>query len=213
MGRATRVPIATELSACNERVWMSLRTPPLLVRSSTLGVSTHRVSVLASRLPDRIWDAASLASHRSLYRDLTKLGLGMPAAGSHTRFRVSGVAPVAERGFAAAVRSGRIVILPEVLGAEGSAVHLVGGATLRPDTLILATGYRPSYPSLLSRHAVLDSHGRPGAWGASLPGCQGLFVVGGPSLQGDIREHGREAVRVGQNVRALAANEFSGAAK
>ena len=195
--------IATELSAHKARVWLSVRTPPLLVKSSTLGLSAHRVSVLAAGLPDRMWDIVSLASHWSLYRDLARFGLTVPSIGSHTKFRATGAAPIAERGFAAAVRSGRIVIVPEATAATGASVTLRDGSTLQPDTLVLATGYKPSYPALLSNLHVLDAKGQPVAWGGPLPGCPGLFVVGSPSLQGDIREHGIEAVRVGEAVRAM----------
>ena len=195
--------IATELSTQVDKVWLSVRTPPLLVKSSTLGLSTHRVSVFAAALPDRIWDAVSRASHWSLYHDLAKFGLTLPELGSHTKFRQTGAAPIAERGFAAAVRSGRITIVPEAVHAAGGNVHLSDGRTLQPDTLILATGYKPSFPSLLSELNVLDERGQPKAWGAPLADCPGLFIVGRPSLQGDIREHGLEAIRVGQAVRAM----------
>ena len=195
--------IATELSTQVDKVWLSVRTPPLLVKSSTLGLSTHRVSVVAAALPDRVWDAVSRASHWSLYHDLAKFGLTLPELGSHTKFRRTGAAPIAERGFAAAVRSGRIEIVPEAVGAAGEEVQLSDGRTLQPDTLILATGYKPSFPTLLSDLNVLDDKGQPKAWGTPLAGCPGLFIVGRPSLQGDIREHGLEAARVGQAVRAM----------
>ncbi len=195
--------IATELSTHVKSVWLSVRTPPLMVKSSQMGVATHRISVLGANLPDRLWDLSSLASHRSLYRDLVKHGLGLPEVGSHTKFRASGQAPVAERGFAAAVRSGRISVVPEIVRTRGREIELSNGVRLTPDTLILATGYRPSYPDLLSGHAVLSEQGQPLAWGAPLLGQPGLFVVGSPSLQGDIREHGREGLRVGQAVRAM----------
>ena len=195
--------VATELSTQVDEVWLSVRTPPLLVKSSTLGLSTHRVSVAAAALPDRIWDAVSRASHWSLYHDLAKFGLTLPELGSHTKFRQTGAAPIAERGFAAAVRSGRIAIVPEAVQAAGRKVQLSDGTTLQPDTLLLATGYKPSFPTLLYELKVLNERGQPNAWGAPLAGCPGLFIVGRPSLQGDIREHGLEAVRVGQAVRAM----------
>jgi cation diffusion facilitator CzcD-associated flavoprotein CzcO len=198
--------IATDLLGHADHVWLSVRTPPLLVTTSQLGVSTHRVSVLGSGLPDRVWDAASRASHWSAYRDLTRYGLPVPPVGSHTRFRQTGMAPVAERGFARAVRTGQIEVVPGTRSLSGPDVLLSDGATLRPDAVILATGYRPSYPDLLADLAVLGPDGAPLAWAAPLPAAAGLFVVGAPSLQGDLREHGREAKRVARAVHALAAH-------
>lgn len=200
--------IATELSQTVERVWLSVRTPPLLVKSRQLGLATHRISVVAAGLPDWVWDASSLASHRSLYRDLPKLGLNAPTVGSHSKFRATLAAPVAERGFADAVRAGRITVVPDIARAAGAEIELGDGRTLRPDTLVLASGYRSSFPALLSGLGVLDERGRPIAWAAPLQEARGLFVVGSPSLQGDIREHGREARRVVQA--ALAARVAGG---
>ena len=196
--------IATELASHVERVWMSVRSAPLLVKSMQMGISTHRISVMGAGLPDWVWDASSLFSHWSLYHDLAKLGLRQPDLGSSAKFNLTGIAPVAERGFAKAVRAGRIVIVPEALSAKGCEVQLAGGQILRPAALLLATGFRPSYPALLSSLPVLKDDGRPLAWGEALPGCEGLFVVGSSSLQGDLREHGREAVRVAQIARAMA---------
>ncbi|NUT91642.1 MAG: NAD(P)/FAD-dependent oxidoreductase [Saccharothrix sp.] len=199
--------IATDLVAHAQSVRLSVRTAPLLVPTSNLGVSTHRVSVLGSRLPDALWDKLSLGSHWSLYRDLVRYGLGTPAVGSHTRFRQTGMAPVAERGFARAVRDGRIEVVPGTRKAHGGEVLLDDDRTVRPDVLVLATGYRPSFPSLLSDLGVLEPNGKPLHWGAPLPGAPGLFVVGGPSLQGDIREHGREAVRVARLAASTSTRE------
>ncbi len=192
--------LATELAEHGKQVCMAVRTPPLLVKSMQLGISTHRLSVLGAGLPDWMWDASSLASHWMLYRDLARLGLGQPGQGSSSRFHQTGCAPIAERGFAAAVRAGRILIVPEAVGAQGASVELADGQMLQPSALLLATGFKPSFPSLLGHLPVLNSSGRPLAWGAPIDGFPGLFVVGCPSLQGDLREHGREAIRVGQAV-------------
>jgi putative flavoprotein involved in K+ transport len=115
------------------------------------------------------------------------------------------MAPVAERGFARAVRSGRITVVPGVAGLSGADARLSDGTILRPDAVILATGYRPSYPELLGDLGVLRPDGTPLAWAACLPTAVGLFVVGAPSLQGDIRQHGREAKRVARAVTELSA--------
>jgi pyruvate/2-oxoglutarate dehydrogenase complex dihydrolipoamide dehydrogenase (E3) component len=196
--------IATELTTRASHVWLSIRTSPLLLPTSQLGVSTHRVSVLGAALPDPVWDSLSRASHWSLYRNLRRYGLGVPEVGSHTRFRITGMAPVAERGFAQAVRNGLIEIVPGTQTIAGAEAQLDNGATLLPDTVILATGYQPSYPELLADAGVLRSDGTPMTWAGHLPRAKGLFVVGAPSLQGDIREHGREAKRVARAVEALA---------
>jgi putative flavoprotein involved in K+ transport len=197
--------IATELAGTAEHVWMSVRTSPLLVPPRSAGVATHRISVLGARLPDSVWDTLSLASHRSLYRNLTKFGLGQPALGSHARFRRDWVAPIAERGFAKAVRRGLIEIVPATEDLDGPEAILAGGRRLVPDAVIAATGYRPAFAELVGHLDILRSDGRPAAWAASLRHAPGLFMVGAPSLQGDLREHGREARRVVAAVRELAA--------
>ncbi|ONI92673.1 hypothetical protein ALI22I_02730 [Saccharothrix sp. ALI-22-I] len=190
--------IATDLIGHARDIRLSVRTSPLLVPTSTLGVSTHRMSVLGAGLPDAVWNAAGLSTHWSLYRDLARLGLGQPEVGSHTRFRETGMAPVAERGFARAVRRHQIQVVTATETATGNEVRLSDGTVLRPDAVVLAIGYRPSFPALLGDLDVLTDNGTPVRWGGPIPGAPGLFVVGAPSLQGDIREHGREAKRVGR---------------
>jgi cation diffusion facilitator CzcD-associated flavoprotein CzcO len=197
--------IATDLVGHAADVWLSVRSAPLLVPTRQLGIATHRLSVIGAGLPDAWWDAASLTNHWLRYRNLAPVGLGLPEQGSHTRFRRDLVPPVAERGFAAAVRAGAILVVPATEDVGPAGVRLAGGRVLDPDVVIAATGYLPGYARLLGDLPVLDPAGLPLAWAGPLPDAPGLFVVGAPSLQGDIREHGREARRVRVAVQRLLA--------
>lgn len=193
--------IAVDLVGHAASLWLSVRSAPLLVATEQLGISTHRISVWGAWLPDRIWDVASLTSHRLLYQRLERCGLPAPTVGSHSRFRRDGMAPVAERGFARLVHNRQIAVVAgtQDVGADG--VRLSDGTRLDVDVVIAATGYRPDYATLLGHLPVLTADGRPRRWAAPLPAAPGLYIVGAPSLQGDIREHGREARRVARAVR------------
>jgi putative flavoprotein involved in K+ transport len=204
--------IATELVGHAAAVWLSVRTSPLLVPTRQFGLATHRVSVLGRWLPDAVWDVASRAAHWSRYRDLARYGLSVPPVGSHTTFRRRWTAPVAERGFAAAVRSGGITVVPATVDVGADGARLANGDRLDPDVVIAATGYRPNFTALVGHLSVLDDVGRPLSWGTALPGSPGLFLVGAPSLQGDLREHGREARRVAAAAQALTATKDPGGA-
>lgn len=169
--------IAVELSAVAE-VLLSVRTPPLMIPGS---VFLQYLSVLSRRLPQTFKDKASIDTHRRSYADLAGFGLTVPAEGAFSRFARTGQAPVAERGLADAVRSGRIRVVAAVKDAADGVVRLADGSELVVDTVIAATGYRPGFHSLVGH---LD-----------LP-ADGLFVVGAPSLDGDLRSHGTQAARV-----------------
>jgi putative flavoprotein involved in K+ transport len=196
--------IALDLCGIASRVRLSVRTPPLLIPVEVHGLPMHLVSFLFRWVPWRVLDASSLVTHRQHYADLAGHGLPTPPIGAYARFRQTGLAPVAERGFAAAVRDRRIHVVPAVEALERDAAVLAGGERLHPDAVILATGYEPVYAELVDAPGAFDDHGRPVAWGGALAGAPGLFVVGAPSLLGDLHEHGREARRVRRAVRGLA---------
>jgi len=195
--------IALDLCGTAARVRLSVRTPPLLIPVEVHGLPMHLVSFLFRWVPWRVLDSSSLVTHRQHYADLAAHGLPAPKVGAYARFRQTSLAPVAERGFAAAVRDGRIGVVAAVERLEADAAVLADGERLAPDAVIVATGYEPAFAELVGLPDAFDREGRPVAWGGPLPGAPGLFVVGAPSLLGDLYEHGREARRVRQAVRRL----------
>ncbi|MGI5170577.1 DHA2 family efflux MFS transporter permease subunit [Spirillospora sp. CA-253888] len=194
--------IAVQLAGTASRVRLAVRTPPLLTPVEINGVPLQLVGHLARGVGPRRRNHASLEMHRKRYSDLARYGLEVPSEGAWKRFRRTCLAPTAERGFADALRSGRVEVVGALKSFESDAVVLDDGVRLRPDAVIAATGYRPSFDALLSGLGVLDDGGRPLAWGAPLPDAPFLFVVGAPSLDGNLLEHSREARRIRAALRA-----------
>ncbi|GLZ30957.1 hypothetical protein Lesp02_31460 [Lentzea sp. NBRC 105346] len=189
------VETAVELLGVAAEVRLAVRTPPLIIPSDPV---LQYFGALFGWLSDSVKDKLSLYTHRKYYGDLAEHGLGVPVEGACTRFNRDRLAPTAERGLAAAVRSGRLKITAAVEGFEGDTVCLASGDRLRPDVVIAATGFRPAFADLVGHLGVLDDEGLPPE-----PGADGLFFVGAPSLRGDLRMHGHQARRVVRAVRTM----------
>lgn len=189
--------IAVELLGTAAEVRMAVRTPPLLVPADP---KLHRVGALFWWLPENLVDKLSISTHRSHYRDLAEHGLPVPTEGVHARFNRDGTSPTADRGFAEAVRSGRLTITPAVTALTGDGVRLEDGQELRPDVIIAATGYRPAFAELVGHLGVLDDRGFPAETGPA------LHFVGAPSLRGDLHMHGHQARRVARAISTTPAN-------
>jgi putative flavoprotein involved in K+ transport len=157
--------IALELLAARaRRVWMSVRTPPIIFRPQILGVPASFLGYLVKRLPPRIYpllDPGSLVFHKVLYGDLSSYGLGAPPEGMLTAMSTRNHGVTVDRGLVAAVKSGEIEIVPAVEGLEGGDVLLAGGGRLRPDAVIAATGQAPGLQGLVGHLGVLGRDGRP----------------------------------------------------
>ena len=105
----------------------------------------------------------------------------MPRApyGVATELRVRGLGPVLDRGFVAALKSGDIELVPAVERFAGQDVVLAGGARVRPDPVIAATGYRHGLEELVGHLGVLLPTGKPAVLGARThPDAPGLYFNG-----------------------------------
>jgi putative flavoprotein involved in K+ transport len=188
--------IALDLLPFAARVHLAVRTPPLFIPTELFGLPSQFFGSLTEWIPVKYRDQGSRSLHRRHYGDLARFGLTVPKRGSYREFRKSCKAPVAERGIAQAIRNGQVDLVPAVEQLTADEAVLASGTRLRPDHVIAATGYRPSFPGMVKLPGVLDDSGRPVRWAGPLPGAPGLFIVGEPSLAGSIRHHGREARRV-----------------
>jgi hypothetical protein len=81
-------------------------------------------------------------------------------------------------------------------------VRLLGGASIRPDVVVAATGYRPSLEPLVRHLGVLDEHGLPCAHGEKqAPGAPGLHFLGFSNPPtGNLREMSIDARRIARRV-------------
>ncbi|MCM2393327.1 flavin-containing monooxygenase [Streptomyces albipurpureus] len=194
----TGAEIAVDLAAGGaSRVRLAIRTPPHIVRRSTLGWPTQRTGVLARRFPAFVVDPAARVLSRISVPDLTAHGLRRPDKGLYRRAK-EGAIPVQDVGLVAAVRKGAVEPVAALASFEGDQVVLADGSRISPDTVIAATGYRRSLEGLIGHLEVLDSRGTPVTRGGRAPKhAPGLYFTGFTNpISGMLREMAIDARKI-----------------
>ncbi len=194
--------VAAELAEAGASVKLSVRTPPNIVRRSSLGVPSQLVGLTMKRAPELVMNPASALLRKVSVPDLAAYGLPAPTGG-FSQFLRTRTVPVLDHGFVDHVRAGRITVVAAVDHLTEDAVHLADGTALHPDRVVCGTGFRPALESLVGHLGVLDAHGLPVVHGEeTVPGAPGLHFVGiTVELSGLLHEIGLEARGV---ARALA---------
>ncbi|MFH9673439.1 flavin-containing monooxygenase [Streptomyces sp. NPDC017405] len=184
------------------RVRLAVRTPPHILRRSTLGWASQYTGVLVRRLPVWLVDRLAGPVGRLSTPDLSAHGLPRPDTGLYSRVK-QGAIPVQDVGLIDAVRTGRVEIVAAVEGFEDGEVVLADGARITPDAVIAATGYVRALEGLVGHLGVLDGRGRPVAHGGRTPAqAPGLYFTGFTNpISGMLREL---AIDAGKIARAAA---------
>ena len=199
----TGAEIAVDLAEGGaERVRLAVRTPPHIVRRSTLGWPAQASGVLCRRLPRRVVDVGARRVASLAVPDLTRYGLPRPDSGLYTRVR-EGAIPVQDVGLIRAVQRGAVEPVAGVESFEGDGkVRLLDGTVIGPDCVVAATGYRRGLEEMVGHLEVLDGQGRPRAHGArTLPGAPGLHFTGFTNpISGMLRELARDADKVARAI-------------
>jgi putative flavoprotein involved in K+ transport len=101
------------------RVWLSVRTPPHIVRRDTAGFPTQALGILLGRLPVRTVDPVARTLRRLSLPDLTAHGLP-PKEHPISGFRRNPRIPIVDVGLVAAVQRGEVEVVPALEGfADG----------------------------------------------------------------------------------------------
>ncbi|GGW14951.1 monooxygenase [Streptomyces libani subsp. rufus] len=184
------------------RVRLAVRTPPHILRRSTLGWAAQYTGVLVRRLPVRLVDRLAGPVGRLSTPDLSAHGLPRPDTGLYTRVR-QGAIPVQDVGLIDAVRRGKVEIVAAVEGFEDGKAVLADGSRIAPDAVIAATGYARALEGLVGHLGVLDERGRPVVHGGRTPAqAPGLYFTGFTNpISGMLREL---AIDAGKIARAVA---------
>ncbi len=192
------------------RVRLAVRTPPHIVRRSTLGWPAQRTGVLVRHLPVAVVDAVARAQVRVSVPDLSAYGLPRPPTGLYTRVH-QGAQPVQDVGLIAAVRARTVEPVAAVEAFDGPHVLLADGSRLTPDVVVTATGYRPALEPLVGHLGILDHRGLPTVRGSrTAPGADGLYVTGFTTpISGQLRELGIDARRIARAIARQRAGRLS----
>jgi putative flavoprotein involved in K+ transport len=198
----TGTEIATDLAEHGAtRVWLSVRTPPHIVPRTRLGWPAQGTGILVHRLPPRVVDRLGAVLAVVQEPDLTAYGMPKPAADVYSR-ALRGRIPVQDVGIVEAIRAGRVEPVAAVVSCDGPEVVLADGSRIRPDAVLVATGYRPNLEPLVGHLGVLGDGGLPVANGAEEPpGAPGLWFTGfRPTIAGLLRELRIDAGRIASAV-------------
>ncbi|MBR7671917.1 flavin-containing monooxygenase [Streptomyces daliensis] len=203
----TGAEIAVDLAEGGaSRVRLAVRTPPHIVRRTTLGWPAQASAVLCRRLPTRLVDGIAAQLAKASVPDLSPYGLPRPTTGLYSRVR-EGAIPVQDVGLVKAVREGRVEPVAGVESLDGSKVQLTDGTTVTPDVVIAATGYRRGLEDLVGHLGVLDARGRPVVHGRRThPDAPGLHFTGFTNpISGMLREIARDADKIAKAISKAAA--------
>ncbi|QDY77351.1 flavin-containing monooxygenase [Streptomyces qinzhouensis] len=183
------------------RVRLAVRTPPHIVRRSTLGWTAQHSAVAVRRLPVFLVDRLARAQTAIAVPDLSAYGLPRPEKGLYTRVR-EGALPVQDVGLIRAVRRGAVEPVAAVESFDRDTVVLADGEKLSPDAVIAATGYERGLGGMLGHLGVLDDRGRPRTRGHRCPGgAPGLYFTGFTNpLTGMLREISLDAGRIAKAI-------------
>jgi putative flavoprotein involved in K+ transport len=189
------------------KVWISIRTPPNIVkRDGPGGIAPQQLGILMRPLPREIVDPMSLLVQKLVIGDLSRFGIPAPASGVATRVR-DGHIPLIDVGFLAHLKAGRIEVVPGITGFEGDEV-ICGERPLKPDAVIAATGYGQGLEAAVGHLGVLAAGGRPARDAPqSHPGARGLYFIGYSNpISGNLREIAIDARKLGRALAARAAS-------
>ena len=176
------------------RVRLAVRTPPNIIPRDVLGPLFGR---LVLKLPTSWADSIMRFVRRKRIGDLSEFGLPVPEEGPASRLKRLRVAPaIVDQEVIAAIREGRILIVPAVESLNDECVSLADGSRIKPDDVIAATGYRTRLEPMVGHLGVLDEHGAPiVASGEALPGLRFVGYIPRPAQLGRMGEEAKAAAR------------------
>jgi putative flavoprotein involved in K+ transport len=162
------------------RVRVSSRTTPHFVRRDWVpGIPIQVPGVVLNHTPLRLADRISSVNERLTFGNLAPYGLPRPLVGTATLMKTIRQAPAFDDGFVAAVKAGRITVVPAVDGFDGDDVLLADGSRTQADVVIAATGYRRGLEPIVGHLGVLDDRGNPLVDGGKQhPDAPGLYFSG-----------------------------------
>jgi putative flavoprotein involved in K+ transport len=184
------------------RVRLAVRTPPNIVRRQ-VGLTPNQVMALGlRRLPPRVVDSIVRVAQRVTIGDLSAYGLPKPERGVYTRVIEDDVIPIIDVGLIKCVKERQVEIVGALLGFDGPEVVLAGRERIRPEAVIVATGYSRGLEPLVGDLGVLGPRGKPVVNGArTAPGAPGLYFTGYTNpISGMFRELAIDARRIARSI-------------
>ena len=173
----TGAEIALDLSESDIPTYLSVRSPVNIVPRDFRGRPVQKTAKLIRRLPRWLGDWIGNRVQAMAIGDLSDHGLRTPTVSPARQLREQAKTPVIDLGTVAAIRAGRIRVVPGIDHFTPSGVHLTNGERLDLQCVILATGYRTGLPDwIIAPSEIFNEKGIPtSAIPAAAPG---LYFVG-----------------------------------
>ncbi len=202
-GGNSGVEWSEHLVRCGARsVWLSIRRPPNLLPREVAGFPLHPLAVALRGLPMWLRDVNARLLRRFLLGDLSSYGLPQPRLGPYRTLAETGVTVAIDTGFSSFVRNGLVEVVAEIDRFTADEVILADGVRLRPDAVLVATGYRSGLEPLVGHLGVLRADGRPRVAADDVSSQPGLWFIGyTPAIEGTLRLHGIQARRIAKAIR------------
>lgn len=185
---STGMEIAHELAGSGSQVWLSVRSPPNILMRELHGVPGDLPVPLMLRLPTRWVDRMMLSMQQRTVGDLAPYGLAAPQVGPMTRLKTRGGSGVAviDPPVVASIRTGKVQVVPAVVGLDYDGARLADGSRLHPEVVVAATGYSSGLQPLVGHLDVLDAQGLPveRSGRAAAPGLHFVGYVPRPGITG-----------------------------
>jgi len=170
------------------RVRLAIRTQPNLMLRKIAGVIPgDLLMTVLFKVRPRIADTVASLVRRTTIGNLAPWGLTPPAEGPFAAFARTGKAPTfVDSQLLRAVRADRVEVVDGVAKVDGDAVELLNGITLKPDSIIVATGFCSGLEPIVGHLGVLDGDGMPKVHDgpAAAPGLRFFGYVLGLSTMG-----------------------------
>lgn len=204
--------IAADLAGAGRTVWIAVRTPPNIVRRQVAGIPSQMLAISMSPFPAAIGDRVGRVVQRLSVGDLSRFGLPVAPLGVVSRLARDGIPPLLDVGLVDAVRAGTVTVVPAVRSFEGDAVLLANGDALRPQAVVVATGFARGLETLVGHLGIVTPTGLPTINAdEQAPGLDGLYFLGYSNpLTGNIRQLAIDARAIARHVQSSGGTRGNG---
>jgi putative flavoprotein involved in K+ transport len=194
--------IAADLADAGVRVSLAMRTPPNVVLRAIAGIPSQALVISMSALPVTAQDLLAGLLQKVAVGSLSRYGIPEAPRGIATQLQRDDVTPTIDVGLIQALKSGGVQIVPAVEGFTKDAVVLADGSSLKPDAVVVATGFRRGLEPLVGDLGVLGRNGRPLINAEEqLAAHPGLYFLGYSNpLTGNLRQVGIDATKIAKAV-------------
>ena len=170
----TGAEIALDLSEADVPTYLSVRGPVNIVPRDFRGRPVQQTARLVRRLPHWLGDWIGNRVQAAAIGDLSAYGIHTPRESPARQLRERARTPVIDLGTVAAIRAGRIRVVPDVDRFLAAGVQLADGFHLDVSAVVLATGYRTGLADFLEAPDALSGEGIP----RTAIARRGLYFVG-----------------------------------